>query len=158
MFKLVLNASPIIVMGKLGYLDLLPSIADEIVIPRGVYNEVLAGNSCDPARKWLLGSGGDFVKEVGVHESKVVKWDLGLGETEVLSFAYRNRDFYAVVDDKMARRCAKALGIKVKGTLALLVIACKTGFIEDIEVILRRLRQEGFYMSKSLEEAIRRIV
>ena len=92
MLKLVLNASPLIVLGKVGLLHLLPSLAEVVVIPEGVSKEILAGRPGDPAREWLKGPNKAFVREVGPSEPEVLKWDLGLGETEVLSFAYRNRD------------------------------------------------------------------
>ncbi len=158
MLKLVLDASPLIVLGKVGLLHLLSSLAEEVVIPEGVSKEILAGSSGDPAREWLKGQGKVFVRKVGPLEPEVLKWDLGLGETEVLSFAYRNRDFIAVVDDRAARRCAKTLGIKVKGTLALLVLAHRKGLLEDVLPVLHKLQEVGFRVSGDLVEAIKRLV
>ena len=157
MLKLVLNASPLIVLGKVGLLHLLSSLADEVVIPEGVCEEILAGRPGDPAREWLKGPGKAFVREVSPSEPEVLKWDLGLGETEVLSFAYRNRNFTAVIDDRAARRCAQALGIRVKGTLALLVLAQKRGLLENISSVLNKLQEVGFYISPSLMETIKKL-
>ena len=39
----VLNASPLIVFGKIGRLELFSQLAAEIVVPRGVAQEILAG-------------------------------------------------------------------------------------------------------------------
>ncbi|QJA06046.1 DUF3368 domain-containing protein [Thermosulfurimonas marina] len=142
--KFVVNASPLIILGKINQLHLLPSLANEVVIPHGVYKEILAGSPGDPAREWLKGPGKAFVREIGPSELEVLKWDLGLGETEVLTFAYRNRDFIALLDDRAARKCAQTLGIKTKGTLAILVLARKRKLLPDITTVLDKLEQAGF--------------
>jgi len=72
--KLVLNASPLIVLGKADLLHLLSSLADEVVIPKGVCEEILAGSPGDPAREWLKGSGKALVRKVGPSEPEVLKW------------------------------------------------------------------------------------
>ncbi len=39
--KAVSNASPLIILGKLGQLGLLLKVFDQVIIPREVYNEVV---------------------------------------------------------------------------------------------------------------------
>lgn len=39
----VVNASPLIVFGKIGQLDLLAQLPKEIIVPQAVANEILAG-------------------------------------------------------------------------------------------------------------------
>jgi hypothetical protein len=41
----------------------------------------------------------------------IANWDLGSGESHVLSWALSYSDYEAVVDDLAARKCAKALSI-----------------------------------------------
>ncbi|HCA96836.1 MAG TPA: DUF3368 domain-containing protein, partial [Cyanobacteria bacterium UBA9226] len=36
---------------------------------------------------------------------EVAAWDLGKGESAVLSFALKNSGFVAIIDDRAARRC-----------------------------------------------------
>jgi predicted nucleic acid-binding protein len=47
----------------------------------------------------------------------VQAWDLGAGETAVLSYALAWPDYVAVIDDVAGRRCASSLDIKVIGTV-----------------------------------------
>ncbi|MBK8985627.1 MAG: hypothetical protein IPM39_06035 [Chloroflexi bacterium] len=49
----VVNASPIIVLAKVGHAHLLPALADKIIVPQKVVDEINAGPSADPARLWL---------------------------------------------------------------------------------------------------------
>ncbi len=146
----VLDASPIIIMAKIGLIELIPKVADELIIPKAVKNEIEAGIPNDPAFNWIKSSGKVFIRDVGSIEPEILKWDLGLGETEVLSFAYKNKGFTAILDDRAARRCARALGIKIKGTLSLLILAKKEGYIPRISLVLDKLIKAGFYVSSDL--------
>jgi len=46
----VVNASPLIVFGKIGQLDLLTQLPKEIVVPSAVATEIIAGPENDAAR------------------------------------------------------------------------------------------------------------
>jgi hypothetical protein len=46
----VVNASPLIVFGKIGQLDLLTRLPKEIVVPQAVATEIVAGPENDAAR------------------------------------------------------------------------------------------------------------
>ena len=43
----VVNASPLIMLGRVGRIDLLGKLFDSVVIPQGVADEVLARRSTD---------------------------------------------------------------------------------------------------------------
>ena len=46
----VVNASPLIVFGKVGQLDLLRRLPEKIIVPQAVANEIVAGPENDAAR------------------------------------------------------------------------------------------------------------
>ncbi|MCX6066235.1 MAG: hypothetical protein NT121_10855 [Chloroflexi bacterium] len=46
----VVNASPLIVLGKVGQLDLLTKLPQRIVVPDAVVSEIIAGPEGDAAR------------------------------------------------------------------------------------------------------------
>ena len=50
----VINASPLILLGKLGRTDLLESLALQVIVPQSVFQEVAAGASDDAAMKEAL--------------------------------------------------------------------------------------------------------
>ena len=58
----VVNASPVILLGKAGVIHLLPEVCDELVVPAGVVAEVKSGRMADAGRAWLDGDGGRFVQ------------------------------------------------------------------------------------------------
>ncbi|MEF8795833.1 MAG: hypothetical protein V5A48_05215 [Salinivenus sp.] len=119
----VVDASPIILLAKTGHLVLLPATADTLLIPKAVAEEIRQAPSDDPARTWLDAEGEPFVEPTGPVAETVAAWDLGRGESRVLSVGVRRDGWTAVVDDGAARRCGKGLDIPIIGTLGLLVVA-----------------------------------
>lgn len=138
----VINASPLIVLAKVEHQHLLASLADEIVVPQAVVDEINAGPVDDPARRHLAGSPYRVVQPTP--EPLVQAWDLGAGETSVLSYALDHNGWRVVIDDNAARRCAQAFDIPLIGTLGVILRARKANLIPSASAILRLLRGQGF--------------
>ncbi|MCW5312947.1 DUF3368 domain-containing protein [Nostoc sp. KVJ3] len=51
------------------------------------------------------------------------------------------------MDDLAARRCAAVLGIPVRGTLGIVLIAKQRGKITMVRPIIENLRSSGMYLS-----------
>ena len=85
----MVNASPLIVLGKLGQLDLLSSLCAELVVPAAVVREVCAGPADAPPRRALEAEELDRREPVLAVDSVVAAWDLGAGEAEVLTTTTR---------------------------------------------------------------------
>lgn len=81
----VVNASPLILLAKVGRIDLLPKLAAELVIPASVADEIRAGPPDDPARNWLVSAAAPRIKPDAPIAAEIASWDLGAGETAVLS-------------------------------------------------------------------------
>ncbi len=153
----VVNASPLIVLAKIGKLDLLVQLADEVVVPRAVVQEIQAGPEDDPARVFL--SSAPFpVVDVPAHPI-ILGWDLGKGETSVLSYAFMHAEWKVVIDDGAARRCARTLGIPMIGTLGIILRARKLGYIPAAAPLLQALKARGFRLNDGvIREALRATV
>jgi predicted nucleic acid-binding protein len=65
----------------------------------------------------------------------------------VLAWGYAHRGTEVIIDDLAARRCAAALGIPVRGTLGLVLVAKKRGVIAFARPVVDKLRQSGMYLS-----------
>jgi hypothetical protein len=76
----VVNASPLIVLGKIDRIDLICSLADEFVVPMGVAEEIADGPADDPARLWIEGEGAGRVVIVESVAPIIAAWDLGPGK------------------------------------------------------------------------------
>jgi len=151
----VVNASPLILLGKTNHLGLLGALADQVVVPEAVVDEIGA----KPDGKTLLRVIAEDVAytlvDNEVATTEILSWDLGSGETQVIANAQRHGADRVVIDDLEARRCAKVMGLKVIGTLGIVGRAKAMGLIDQAEPVVRRLRETGLYAS---DELVRRLL
>jgi predicted nucleic acid-binding protein len=153
--RAALNASPIITLCKSGQEDLLPQLFTEIVLPGAVLEEVEAGDITNPAAQ-KLGALTWLKRDDTVAVAPIVQaWDLGAGETVVLSYALARPDYVAVIDDTAGRRCASSLNITVIGTVGLIVLAKRRKLIARITPSLEALRDAGLWLSDKLLEQLK---
>jgi predicted nucleic acid-binding protein len=139
----IVNASPVISLARVGYLDLLSQLANEVLIPEAVIGEVLVGAPTDPARKVLESGWGRRVSPREI-ASSVLEWSLGAGESAVLALALERPGSRAVLDDAAARSCARALGVPVIGTLGIVLQAKRSGLIPSASQVIQSLQGIGF--------------
>ncbi len=142
----VVNASPLIYLTGVRQLGLLRLAGDEIVVPRAVAEEVRRWGADDPVARALDQT--DWLRTVPdpVVPPSVQAWDLGAGETAVLSYAL-SEHATAILDDRAGRRCALAHRMPLRGTLGLVLLAKKRGLVHSARPLLERLRVEGMYLS-----------
>ncbi len=88
----------------------------------------------------------------------VQAWDLGTGESAVLTYGQAHVGVTLVLDDLAARRCAAAMGMPVRGTLGLVLRAKKRGTLPSARAALDALRRVGMYLSESVRDAALRQV
>jgi predicted nucleic acid-binding protein len=152
----IVNASPLILLGKIGKLGVLPLLAPAIRIPQAVSSEILAGCDLDQAKIWIRGEGKPYVLTEDRPVSRdVVAWDLGDGETAVISDALCCPEAVCVLDDLAARRCAKVFGIAVMGTLGVLLKAKAAGLVPALSPAIEDLVAAGSMLApKVIEEAL----
>ena len=156
--KWVIDASSLIILGKVSLLHILTHLGDELIIPNGVAMEILKGPPGDKAKTWLKSEGKKYQKNIGPINLKVAAWDLGPGENEVISHCYSNPQYTAIIDDSVAKKCARSLSFKVKGTLALLILAKKAGLVTEVKPVMDRMIEAGFRMNSTLYKDILEIV
>lgn len=142
----VVNASPLIALGRIGRLDLLAALADEVVIPEDVVSEVERGG--DDASAYVRAAPLRVIQVAA--DPRVVSWGLGLGETAVLSMAKAQAGLVAILDDLAARRCASALGIPTRGTVGVVLLAKTRQVIPSAAAVLADLGRAGLYLSPNL--------
>ncbi len=154
----VVNASPLIVLAKIGQVDLLTALADEIAVPDAVVREITAGPADDPARSWLSEPKIPIVSVPNL-PVELLAWDLGAGETAVLAYALINAGWTAVLDDNAARNCARSFSVPVKGTLAVVIQAKQHGLIPSAANLIRQMQQHGYRIHDAIvREALAKTV
>lgn len=153
--KVVLNASPLILLCNSDLSYILPELFSDIVVPNAVWHEIVNGSHLDKAAQTVPKL--DWLKAKKVTPVPVVvPWDLGLGETEVISFAIRFGGYTPILDDMLAKKCAGTLGIQTMGTGTILILAKERGLIESVERALRQLQSVGLWISEPIIQMLKR--
>ena len=154
----VVNASPLILLGKVELIALLGALADEIAVPRTVAREINGGSDGDQTLRAIGETPAFVLVDDEVPPAEVLSWDLGPGETQVIAYALKHPCDRVVIDDLEARRCAKAMGVGIIGTLGIIGRAKVMGRIAQAEPVIRRLLEVGLYASDELVERLLREV
>ncbi|MFZ3065769.1 MAG: DUF3368 domain-containing protein [Nitrospirota bacterium] len=146
----VSNTSPLILLDKVGCLWVLEKLFKKILIPPAVDKEWLRpGGYTVPA--WLS------VISLLQKASSVAK-DLSQkvdeGEAEAIALFSSAKADWLLLDDLNGRRIAKAMGLRVAGTLGILVAAKQKNIITTkLSPVLETLKHHRFYIS---DEALKR--
>lgn len=149
----IVNASPLIFLGKVGRLSLLSDLADQILIPERVVEEV--GAQVDGERSLTEIAAFDRCRIVPSVEVplEIEAWDLGPGESQVLALSISATGSRAVLDDLAARRCAQSFGLPIIGTLGVVLRASRLGRVPAARPLVDDLRRNGLYVSDLLVES-----
>ena len=146
--KIVINASPIILLHKADLEFLLPALFSSIIIPDGVMNEISVHEEDDVARR--IRSQPNFIICGVPLEPLVQAWDLGKGETDVISFAYHGPTHIPVLDDSAAKACCRAFGLRTLGTGAILILAKQNSLLSSVREPLEIMRAKGMWIADSV--------
>ena len=143
MQKVIVNSTPLIVLGNIGYLWVLKELYGEIIVPKAVFDEVTIQD--DAAGNLLKSETWIKVDESAVGaDRKMYRARLHAGEVEVMILAQSQPADIVIIDDNEAKKTAKYLGLDVIGTLGVLMVARRRGIIPSLKEILERLDSVGF--------------
>ncbi len=158
----VSDSSPLIWLSKIGRLSLLKKLYEAVLIPEEVYREVVE-------RGLEEGLSDALVVKEGVDEGwlKVSKLDergvelcrrmaghaseIHLGEAQAIIVA-RERDALLLMDESSGRAFAETWGLRVRGTLYILLRALREGILDRDEAkeAMLQLIEKGFRIDPRL--------
>lgn len=145
MSKLIIaDTSCLIVLEKIERLDLLKSMFEEIVITEEVRDEFREIKE-------------DWIKVINVKDTKrqqLLEFELDKGEASAIALALENEGSTVLIDERKGRKIAEDLGIKIKGTLGVLVEAKLKNKIDSLFDEIMKLKNVEFRMSEKLIQQI----
>lgn len=150
----VCNTSPLLYLYRIGGLEWLPQLFDEVWTPEAVRSELQAGKGkgydvpSPDDYKWL-----NIVNPKST-PSEWLALDLGAGEIAAMALALENPDKVVLLDDMLARRTAQVAGLQVWGTLKVLLKAKSTGMIENVGPYVSKLSDSGMWISAEIKHRI----
>jgi len=154
MLKAVSNTSPLLYLYRIGGIEWLPQLFDEVWTPEAVKNELQAGRS----KGYDVPNPDDYSwLNVVNPKSTPSEWlalDLGVGEIAAMALALENPDRVVLLDDMLARRTAQVAGLQVWGTLKVLLEAKSHRIIQKIEPYVLKLSDSGMWISAEIKERI----
>jgi predicted nucleic acid-binding protein len=142
--RVVVNTSPLIALDRIGRVDLLRSLYGTVIRPQSVLDELLAGREHHPWSSQLQGA--NWILTEPDPPEMVLRRELGAGETAVIALALRFGADLVVLDDLQARLVASGLGLKLTGTVGILLAAHRNGTLPDIKAVFRQLAEVGFHL------------
>jgi predicted nucleic acid-binding protein len=145
----ILDASPIISLGKIDALSIFESTHCKVRIPAQVISEILASSSHDPAIRWVSKVPKEIVLPFDAALPIIETKNLGLGESAVISCCSNSPGWKAVLDDKVARSVARNLQIPVLGTLGIIGVAKQLGMIVEAKPLIQGLVKAGFHVKST---------
>jgi predicted nucleic acid-binding protein len=147
----VSDTSPILNLARIGRLELLASLYEQVLIPPAVLAELFASRGDFPAIdiasvSWLiLGTPKDHDRVLELRKN------LDVGEAESIILALERQAELLLVDERRGRRIAAALGLRITGLLGVLAYAKRAGLIELVKPILDELIQNArFWIGSDL--------
>jgi predicted nucleic acid-binding protein len=144
--KVVVNATPLISLALLDRLSLLKQMFEEVFVPLTVYEEVVVHGVGRPGSEALAAA--DWLTVMPIDASVAIEpllLGLDAGELEVLLLARQITPDWVIVDERLARSVAFALGLPVKGTLGILLTAVLAGLLSKEQALadLNELVERG---------------
>lgn len=154
MLEVISDTSPLQYLYQAERLDLLRVLYETIIVPEGVAEELLEGRSLGYGLPDLTEY--EWIRITPVPQRRVLLLaaDLGKGEREVLSLATERPHALVLLDDGLARRMARHLGIRFTGTLGVLLRAKTAGHLEVVKPVVHRLEALGFRLDSKTRAAI----
>ncbi len=153
--KAVVNSTPLIALALTGYVALLNSLFDEVLMPTSVYEEVVLKGKNRPGVSEIRNENWLIVKSPQQKPSLPAEL-LGLdpGERDVILLGQEVAADWLLIDEKLARRVADVMGFQVKGTLGVFLIAYRTGHLSKNEALkaVQILAQSSVHLSQRLLE------
>jgi predicted nucleic acid-binding protein len=145
----VVNASPLIYLGRTENLHLIETCVRNVYVPDAVVAEIRAGQN-EPAAQAIDTCAWLEVVSVDAVPSEIAAWNLGPGESAALAWALANPGARALIDDREDRRRAGQLGIKVVGTLGLVFVAKRRATVPAARPVIEALIASGLYLSEEV--------
>lgn len=158
MRKVVVNSTPLISLASIDKLDLLKTVYGKIFIPNAVFEEVYVKGKSKVGSDIIQHMDFIEIKNIVNQEAKnYFKTALHDGEVEVMVLAKELNADLCVIDDLIARKYAKYLGINVTGTLGVLLKAKESGIIKEVKPLIMGLLEKGIYIDDVLLKRVLKI-
>jgi predicted nucleic acid-binding protein len=145
--KIVSNSGPLINLAKVGQF-MLQDLFQRITIPPAVFEEVVIRGGGQPGAgetntaQWITRG---MLRQSDIAD--MLTAELDRGEAEAIALALQEKADWLLIDERAGRRFAQRVGLKVKGTLGILLEGVRRGYIDDLQPLLDILVARGTWIA-----------
>jgi predicted nucleic acid-binding protein len=154
MAEAISNTSPLLYLYRIGAVDWLGELFQDVWTPGAVALELKEGRRKGHDVPTLSNHGWLKIVDPQHMPSEWLALDLGKGELAAMALALENPARVVLLDDALARRTALAAGLTVRGTLGILLDAKSRRLTERIEPWVDKLEDAGMWMSGEVRQRI----
>ena len=138
---IISDTSCLILLDKIGELQLLNTLFGKIIITKEIADEFEKD-----LPDWF-----EIQSPTNKTYQKILEASLDKGEASAIAFAIENNDCLLIIDDLKGRKYASKLGLKITGTLSVLVDAKLMGYIKSVKPLLEKIKNTNFRLTDDLE-------
>jgi hypothetical protein len=146
------DTGPLSYLHRLGRLDLLPTLFGRILVPPAVVAELNVGHRLGYDLPDVAGLGWIEIQGPPAHALRGID-GLDAGETEAIALATTLSNAFVLLDDGPARLCATKLGLRITGTVGILLLAKERSLVDRVAPELDRLSTFGFRLAAVVRNA-----
>lgn len=138
---IIADTSCLILLDKIGELQVLRKLFGKIAITKEIVEEF----------------GGELPEwfEIGYPANttyqKILEASLDKGEASAIAFALEQINCLLIIDDLKGRKFAEQFGLKITGTLGILIDAKLSGHLESVKAVLQKIKATNFRLTEELE-------
>jgi predicted nucleic acid-binding protein len=137
---IISDTSCLIALSKIGKLDLLKELYQEIFITTEVYKE-FGGRLPD----WII-----IIEVKSKYKQKELEVKLDKGEASSIALALESKNPTLIIDEIKGRKIARSFNLNMIGTIGIIILAHKKGLISDVVEIILQLVRKGFRLPDTL--------
>jgi uncharacterized protein len=147
----VTNTTPLIGLVETGALTVLTRLFDRVRIPGAVWTEL--NDKPDAPEPAAIKGLACCEFDPGEYPIPSIAARLGAGERHALAIAFQIKPTLILLDEHKARSVATQLGLRVIGTVGLLVEAKRLGILPAVEPCIDKLIARKFRLSEQVINA-----
>ncbi|HEY0461540.1 MAG TPA: DUF3368 domain-containing protein [Pyrinomonadaceae bacterium] len=138
---IISDTSCLILLEKIGELGLLHRVFGEILITQEIADEYGL-----KLPEWI-----SIQNSSNKNYQKILEASVDKGEASAIALAVELVDCLLIIDDLKGRNLAETLGIKITGTLGVILEAKLSGNINSVKPLLAKIKQTDFHFSRNLK-------
>jgi predicted nucleic acid-binding protein len=151
--KVVCNASPLIILGRIDRFDLLPALFGVIHISNEVFQEVAISGTGRPAADSVLAANW-IQKHPSLTLAEMASWRsqarLGAGELATIALAKTMAADWVILDERAARQLAIRHQLPVIGCVGILELAFRRKLVADLRSTYAQMQTQGVFIAPAI--------